>query len=237
MNKVLYTLVADGRDVVLEWADEQSTPADKELALVVLDRMSQDGESKQSYIHEMRTVHHLSRAGSDRFPNGFVCIAVCDSSTERKIAFTYLLSVEKEVASTSASELLLGDGVKKRIVGKIPELASRAESGEGDAGVQARKELEQVKHIMVENIERVLERGERINLLVSKTDRMNTNSAQFRKRTVVVRRKMWWQNVKMATLFVVILIAVMYLVLGFVCGLPFFDQCIHHDNGPNDGSN
>lgn len=41
-----------------------------------------------------------------------------------------------------------------------------------DALANARKEIDSVKDIMTENIERVLERGERIDLLVDKTDRL-----------------------------------------------------------------
>ena len=39
---------------------------------------------------------------------------------------------------------------------------------------------------MIENVERVLERGERINLLVSKTDRMNNNAVEFRKKSLLL---------------------------------------------------
>jgi vesicle-associated membrane protein 7 len=73
---------------------------------------------------------------------------------------------------------------------------------------------------------RVLERGERINLLVSKTDRMNNNSLVFRKRAANVQRSMWWKNVKMTVLFIFVFIVVIYFVLGMVCGLPFYASCI-----------
>lgn len=73
---------------------------------------------------------------------------------------------------------------------------------------------------------RVLERGERINLLVSKTDRMNNNSLVFRKRAANVQRSMWCKNVKMTVLFILVFIVVIYFVLGMVCGLPFYASCI-----------
>lgn len=49
---------------------------------------------------------------------------------------------------------------------------------------------------MTKNIDAVLSRGERIELLVDKTDQMSAQARAFRKRTVVLRRKMWWKNVK-----------------------------------------
>ena len=49
-----------------------------------------------------------------------------------------------------------------------------------DALSTARQEIDSVKDIMTENIERVLERGERIDLLVDKTDRLGGSARDFR---------------------------------------------------------
>lgn len=46
---------------------------------------------------------------------------------------------------------------------------------------------------MTRNIDAVLSRGERIELLVDKTDGLSTQARQFRKRATVVRRRMWWK--------------------------------------------
>ncbi|KAI1304856.1 hypothetical protein EDD11_005058 [Mortierella claussenii] len=62
---------------------------------------------------------------------------------------------------------------------------------------QVQGEIEQVKDVMVHNIERVLERGERIELLVDKTDNLNQQAYAFKKRSAVLRRAMWWKNTKL----------------------------------------
>ena len=48
-----------------------------------------------------------------------------------------------------------------------------------DSLANAKKEIDSVKDIMTENIERVLERGERIDLLVDKTDRLGGSARDF----------------------------------------------------------
>lgn len=60
----------------------------------------------------------------------------------------------------------------------------------------AQAELANVKDIMVQNIESVLERGERIDLLVNKTNDMSTSARAFRKRSTALRREMWWRDKK-----------------------------------------
>lgn len=49
---------------------------------------------------------------------------------------------------------------------------------------------------MVQNLERVLQRGERIELLVQKTEELQTNAATFRKTSTDLKRHFWWRNVK-----------------------------------------
>jgi vesicle-associated membrane protein 7 len=44
-----------------------------------------------------------------------------------------------------------------------------------------KNDLSDIKGVMVNNIEKVLERGERIELLVDKTDRLNQSSFKFEK--------------------------------------------------------
>jgi vesicle-associated membrane protein 7 len=50
---------------------------------------------------------------------------------------------------------------------------------------------------MVQNLERVLQRGEKIELLVQKTEELQSNAMDFRKVAVVLKRHFWWQNFKL----------------------------------------
>ena len=94
------------------------------------------------------------------------------------------------------------------------------QAGKDDAIGNVQNEIENVRGIMTENIERVLERGERIDLLVDKTDRLGGSAHDFRVRSRGLRRRMWWKNVKLMALLVVVVIFLVYLFVGFGCGLP-----------------
>lgn len=83
-----------------------------------------------------------------------------------------------------------------------------------------------MRGIMTENIERVLERGERIDLLVDKTDKLGSNARNFRLRSRGLKRHMWWKNVKMTALLGGIVVLVLYLLVGAVCGLPGWGSCV-----------
>lgn len=94
------------------------------------------------------------------------------------------------------------------------------QAGKDDAIGNVQNEIENVRGIMTENIERVLERGERIDLLVDKTDRLGGSAHDFRVRSRGLRRRMWWKNVKLMALLVVVVVFLVYLFVGFGCGLP-----------------
>lgn len=95
-----------------------------------------------------------------------------------------------------------------------------------DSLATARKEIDNVRDIMTENIERVLERGERIDLLVDKTDRLGGNARDFRVRSRGLRRRLWWKNVKVMVLLVIVILFLIYLFVGIGCGLPGWSSCV-----------
>lgn len=81
-----------------------------------------------------------------------------------------------------------------------------------DELTRAQTELNQVKDIMVQNVEQILSRGERIELLVDKTDVMAGQATAFRRGARNVRREMWWRNRRIVALSVIVaLVSVFYL--------------------------
>lgn len=94
------------------------------------------------------------------------------------------------------------------------------QGGKQDAISNVQADIDNVKGIMTENIERVLERGERIDLLVDKTDRLGVGAHDFRVRSRGLKRQMWWKNVKLMVLLGVVVVFLVYLFVGFGCGLP-----------------
>ena len=105
-------------------------------------------------------------------------------------------------------------------------LPSRSSKEEEDKLQRVQGELDQVKGVMVQNIERVLERGERIEILVDKTEHLHQTAIQFRKRTTQLKTKMWWKSKRWYVIVVLVAITIGYLVVGAVCGLPGWGKCM-----------
>jgi uncharacterized protein HemX len=88
-------------------------------------------------------------------------------------------------------------------------------------------EIAEVKTVMVQNIERVLERGEKIELLVDKTENLNAQAFRFKKQSTTLRRAMWWKNARLVLALSGALVALALFVAMSACGLRF-QKCRHN---------
>ncbi|XP_072969281.1 vesicle-associated membrane protein 727 [Typha angustifolia] len=83
-------------------------------------------------------------------------------------------------------------------------------------------QIMEVKGIMMDNIEKVLDRGEKIELLVDKTENLQFQADSFQRHGRQLRRKMWIQNLRFklmvaGALIVFILVVWLMTCRGFKC--------------------
>lgn len=58
-------------------------------------------------------------------------------------------------------------------------------------------EISQVRNVMIQNIDKVLDRGDRLEMLVGKTANMQRNTIRFRRQSRRYRNAAWWSNLKL----------------------------------------
>lgn len=79
-------------------------------------------------------------------------------------------------------------------------------------GTSTQNEIQEVKSVLIENIDKVLERGERIELLVDRTEVLDQHAFKFKKKATKLKRAMWWKNAKMVLAIGFIILALIYIV-------------------------
>jgi len=87
------------------------------------------------------------------------------------------------------------------------------------AAIQA--QIDSTVGIMRENINKVAERGERLDSLQDKTDNLAVSAQGFRRGANRVRKQMWWKDMKMRMCIVggiVILIVVIVVPVAVIKG-------------------
>ncbi|PPR93740.1 hypothetical protein GOBAR_AA26937 [Gossypium barbadense] len=75
-----------------------------------------------------------------------------------------------------------------------------------------------IRTIMVENIEKILERGDRIELLVDKTATMKDGAFHFKKQSKRLRQALWMKNAKLLALLTCLIVLLLYIIIAACCG-------------------
>lgn len=205
---IVLALVAKGSHILAETHDsahDRFLPA----AQTILSRIPPNS-SKLSYAFEDWLFHYVSS-------DNLVYMAVADTDTGRRIPFAFLAHVQRHFLSSYEvpSEDEISSTDHSGLAKELKELVNKfnADPQGVDPIAQAKNELAGVKDIMTQNVEQILSRGERIELLMDRTDNAANQSMAFRRRAVGLRRQMWWKNVKvigLAGFSAVVLLFVLY---------------------------
>ena len=89
-----------------------------------------------------------------------------------------------------------------------------AATAAGDGRLEAtQKQVDQVVDIMKSNVEKVLERDEKLSDLDSRADALQMESKQFETSARTLKRKMWWQNLKMWIILGVVVVVIIVIIV------------------------
>ena len=70
----------------------------------------------------------------------------------------------------------------------------------------------------------VLDRGERLELLVDKTDHLQSEAFVFKRQSRQLKNKLWWRNVRLMALILGMVLLAAYVVAAVACG-PLLRRC------------
>lgn len=208
---LIYSFVARGTTVLAEYTSYSGNFST--VAIECLQNV-RNPEAKFTINCDRHTFNFLNDAD-------FTYLAVADEVYGRQIPFVFLERVAEEFqtkfgakARTAPSNSLdkqFGPRLKYHMeyCMEHPEEISKV------AAVQ--RKVDEVKNIMVENIEKVLERGEKIELLVDKTDDLRFQAEKFHKTGRHLRSKMWWQNFKVKILLCIVILVIAIVIFLLAC--------------------
>ncbi|KAI5920201.1 synaptobrevin [Camillea tinctor] len=222
---LLYSCIAHHTTILTECTTSASSQTSS-LASLILPKISHDSPQKLTYTHGSHHIHYMSEAPSAHEGNasagGLTFLVIADSSLGRRVPFGFLFEIRKrffaefDAAATDFADLPnYGAGGFNAELRRLMIDFGTTSGGRDDAISNVQREMDDVRGIMTRNIEGLLERGERIDLLVDKTDRLGGSAREFRVRSRGLKRQMWWKNIKlMALLILVLLLIVVAIVIA-----------------------
>ncbi|KAG8919564.1 hypothetical protein FRC02_001556, partial [Tulasnella sp. 418] len=162
---LIHALVARGSIIL---AEHHSGKRDFSQAVQTILSKIPPNNSKLTYVWEQYLFHYISEGG-------LTFLVMADDSVGRRMPFTFLADLQRRFTTTYSNDVIHDAPAYglNEFSAQIGELMHEySTSPPPDALNTARQDLAQVKDIMVHNVEQILSRGERIELLVDKTDTM-----------------------------------------------------------------
>ncbi|KAL8233244.1 hypothetical protein R6Q57_003022 [Mikania cordata] len=226
---LIYSFVAKGTVVLAEhtaYSGNVST-----IAVQCLQKLPSNS-SRYTYSCDEYTFNFL-------LDSGFVFLVVADESTGRSVPFVFLERLKDEfkriygesigsdhpLADDSDDDLFedrfsiaynLDREFGPRIKEQMDYCLNHPEEMSKLSKLKA--QITEVKGIMMDNIEKVLDRGEKIELLVDKTENLQFQADSFQRHGRQLRRKMWLQNVHMKLMIGGAVLTLVIIVWQIICG-------------------
>lgn len=85
---------------------------------------------------------------------------------------------------------------------------------------KVRGQIEELKDEMVKNIDKVVKRGQKMEVLVNKTGDLVENAAQFKSNARRLRWTVLWTNIKIMVIIGCTLLIAALMLFVFICGFP-----------------
>jgi len=224
---ILFTVIAHGTNILAKYATCVGNFA--EVTEQILAKIPAEN-TKLTYSHMSYLFHYVKE-------NNIVYLCITDDDFERARAFMYLSDIkirfEKTYGATRIRDALPYAMNSEFAPLMAAQMKRFSESRDLDAISKVEGQIDELKDIMVKNIDNITSRGERLELLVNKAENLNATSISFQKASTNIRRTMYWRNVKCYVISALVAILVIYILVSLSCGGLTWSGCIGSGSGGN----
>ncbi|CAM6125451.1 unnamed protein product [Calypogeia fissa] len=212
VNSLIYSFVARGTVVLAEYTAFSGNFST--IAVQCLQKLPANN-NKFTYTCDRHTFNYLVE-------DGYTYLVVADEDFGRQIPFAFLDRVKEDFRRRYAggrADTAIAHSLDKEFGSKLKEhmqfCVDHPEEMNKLSKIKA--QVSEVKGIMMDNIEKVLDRGEKIEVLVDKTDNLRNQADNFQRQGRQLRRKMWLQNFKVKLIVLAIIIVVILIIWLSIC--------------------
>jgi len=224
-------MITTGRRVLVEHFDgtfANCAPGNLEaIAKKVLAKMD-DHQSRLSFAVDSYMVHYIA-------VDGFVYLTTTNREMSRGVAFAFLENLKRRFQGMFPPGNQLPEQWKVAMEAK-PVLEALMSSvnqtivqdkrrPEDNKTQQAHRTIDEVKVVMMENIEKVIDRGEKMDSLLDKSADLATSSGSFKRSSKRLADELWWSNMKYYAMLAVAALVGLLMLAFMMCGFPTFASC------------
>mmetsp|Transcript_8663 Transcript_8663/g.10059 ORF Transcript_8663/g.10059 Transcript_8663/m.10059 type:complete len:223 (-) Transcript_8663:271-939(-) len=179
-------------------------------------------DGKMTYVYDDYVFHYVVESG--------ICyLCMSDEKNKHRLPYAFLQDMKDKFLvqfGIDAALMAIAFSFNEEFAPVIQQRMEYYNSGGAMDNIDALKnQIEDVKEGMVQNIEKVLERGEKIELLVDKTDRLNQQAFRFESTSRNLRRHMYWRRMRNIGICSVVALIIIFILVAEGCGGMDFHRC------------
>ncbi|TEA40914.1 hypothetical protein DBR06_SOUSAS40310006 [Sousa chinensis] len=178
--------------------------------------------NKLTYSHGNYLFHYICQ---DRI----VYLCITDDDFERSRAFNFLNEIKKRFQTTygSRAQTALPYAMNSEFSSVLAaQLKHHSENKGLDKVMETQAQVDELKGIMVRNIDLVAQRGERLELLIDKTENLVDSSVTFKTTSRNLARAMCMKNLKLTIIIIIISVVFIYIIVSPLCGGFTWPSCV-----------
>ncbi|XP_057394980.1 vesicle-associated membrane protein 7 isoform X3 [Balaenoptera acutorostrata] len=177
--------------------------------------------NKLTYSHGNYLFHYICQ---DRI----VYLCITDDDFERSRAFNFLNEIKKRFQTTygSRAQTALPYAMNSEFSSVLAAQLHHSENKGLDKVMETQAQVDELKGIMVRNIDLVAQRGERLELLIDKTENLVDSSVTFKTTSRNLARAMCMKNLKLTIIIIIISVVFIYIIVSPLCGGFTWPSCV-----------
>lgn len=222
---IVYAIVSRQKTVLAEYtATSGNFPT---VTRVLLSKIP-TCDGKMTYVYDEYVFHYIVE-------NGICYLCMSDEQNKHRLPYAFLQDMKKqflEMYGTEAPHKAIAFSLNEKFSQVIKERMDYYNSSDVNSSIDSlgavRNQIDEVKDVMVQNIEKVLERGEKIELLVDKTDRLNQQAFRFEVSSRNLRRHLYWRKVRSIFASTAVVSLFIYILVVWSCGGFGLNKCKGH---------
>lgn len=227
---LLYSLIARGTTVLARQAACAGNFS--EVTEQILSKIPPEN-AKLTYSHGAYLFHYICE-------NRIIYMCITDDNYERSKAFAFLSEIKKrfmiqygERVYTALPYAMNSDfsstlTAQMRHFSELPS-PNHVSVGIPDNGAkvtQVQGQVDELKGIMVKNIDQITARGERLELLINRTEDLQANAVTFKRTSRNLERSMCMKNAKLGIIIAVVALLIIYFIISASCGGLDWRKCV-----------
>ncbi|RMX58569.1 hypothetical protein pdam_00006409 [Pocillopora damicornis] len=213
---IIYSLIARGTTVLVDYTE--SSGNFQQITGSILQKIPLHDDTKCTYVSGSYHFHVI-------VDDGLVYLCMADEDFGKRQPYAFLEEIKRRFVNSSLKQRAISAHAYefRRDFGQVlaSQMSLYSDPGYDDSDqiAKVRKEVNEVKDVMTQNIEKVLERGEKIDVLVGKTEELDHSSQVFHRQAKRLRREMWWKNKKICLILVFVVAIIIAVIVLAILGV------------------